>query len=372
MIYFDYAATTPMDPVVLEAMQVHLQTTFGNPSSAHQLGRQARQVLESTRTTVATYTGYRSDEVIFTSTGSESIAIALHSLATQYQQKHGTTGLIITSVLEHKAITEALQQLVLQGWQVEYVPLDKYGTVQLEVLEQLLQNDCAFVTLQWVNSEIGTIQPLEDIVRMCAQYNVALHTDASQAVAHLPFPILLPDYMSFSAHKCYGPKGVSVLCAKKQQSITPLIFGGGQEFGLRSGTENVPAIAGLQVAIQQLLSHRESYEQHIAGLHSYFVTALESLPSITVLPTVNTVPSIINIAAAGLSAEALLIKADMAGICFSTGSACNIGSREPSATLLVLGLTPEQAGTFVRISLGPWNTTAEIDACIVFLQSLQS
>lgn len=370
MIYFDYAATTPVDPVVLDALHWHLGNTYGNPSSAHQLGRQAREVVESARSAVATHTGYRSDEVLFTSTGSESIAIALHSFVTSYMQLHGSPGRIITTALEHKAVLEALQQLVTQGWQVEYVPVDTNGIINLTALEKLLTADCAFVTIQWVNSEIGSIQPIEAITALCQNAGVPFHSDASQAVAHVPFPSLLPDYMSFSAHKFYGPKGVSVLCVKKQQNITPLVHGGGQEFGFRSGTENVAAIAGIHVAITQLASNQQQYEASITALRDYFIQVAKQMPEVHMLTVANSVPSILVIAVGTLSAEALLMKADMAGICVSTGSACNIGSREPSKTLLAIGVTPEQSSAYIRLSLGPWNTSTEIDAFVAFLQGL--
>lgn len=370
MIYLDYAATTPIDPVVLHSMQEHEQHTYGNPSSAHAAGRTARTVLETARTTIADFTGYQADEVLFMGSGTESINVALQSIVQAYKTAHSTPGTIITTALEHKAVREVCAHLQVAGWNILELPIEPTGIISLAALKEALQQSPALVTIQWVNSEVGTVQPIEQIATLCKEYGVPYHCDASQGIAHLPLPRTLPDYLSFSAHKLYGPKGISVLCAQKKQFVTPIIHGGGQEFGLRSGTENVPAIAGFAKAVTQLTLHKAEYEQHIQNLATHFVQSLALLPQFSVLQTTPKVPNIINFACTTITADALMMRADMAGFCISTGSACSIGSSEPSATLQALGVPESAIKHHIRVSIGPWTTAAELDSFSVFLTTI--
>jgi cysteine desulfurase len=373
-VYFDYAATTPVDPRVLDAMLPYYMDTFGNPSSIHRFGQQAEAAIESARETIATVLNCRPDEVVFTSCGSESDNLAIRGTALAMREKIGATW-ILTSRVEHHAVSKTAQQLEDHyGFQVEWLETDQFGKVSPEAVENAICKDTALVSVMFANNEIGTINPIADIAAVCRKHNVPFHTDAVQAAAYLPVDVrvLNVDLMSLGAHKFYGPKGVGVLYVRKGTSILSTQTGGGQEAGLRAGTQNVPYIVGFAEAFRLTAKEREERTAHVLPLRDRLIgTILEEVPDscLTGHP-VDRLPNHCSFAFKGVDGNLLLTLLDAAGFACSSGSACKTGNPEPSEVMTAIGLTPEWGLGSLRVTLGAGTTPAHIDSFLKMVPGL--
>lgn len=373
-IYFDYAATTPVDPRVLNTMLPFFSETFGNPSSIHRFGQQAEAAVESARETVAADLNCRPDEIVFTSCGSESDNLALRGTALAMREKNGATW-ILASRAEHHAVSKTAQQLEEHyGFQVEWLETDRFGTVSPETVENAICKDTALVSVMFANNEIGTINPITDIAAVCRKHNVPFHTDAVQAAAYLPMDVqaLNVDLMSLGAHKFYGPKGVGVLYVRKGTPIFPLQTGGGQEAGLRAGTQNVPYIVGFAEALRLTAIERESRTAHVRPLRDRIIgTILEEIPDscLTGHP-VDRLPNHCSFAFKDVDGNLLLTLLDAAGFACSSGSACKTGNPEPSEVMTAIGLSREWGLGSLRVTLGAGTTPAHIDSFLKVVPGL--
>ena len=361
-IYMDYAATTPVDERVLQAMLPYFQETFGNPSSVHIFGQGAEAALEEARSKVASVLNCQPGEVIFTSCGSESDNLALRGAAFAAKADRGANHILISPV-EHHAISRTAQQLAeIFGFDLEYLPIDEFGQINPRDVEARLRPTTAIVSVIYANNEIGTINPIKDIGEICHEKGIPFHTDAVQGAAYLPVDTqnLHVDLMSLGAHKFYGPKGVGVLFAKKSNNyrLMPTQTGGGQEFGLRSGTQNIPYIVGMAEAL--FLAHQERQERtdHVKPMRDYLVgQVLESIPDakLTGHPS-DRLPNHASFVFKHVDGNALLTMLDVEGFACSSGSACKTGNPEPSEVLTALGLERDWALGSLRVTLGSGST----------------
>ncbi|MCX7792683.1 MAG: cysteine desulfurase, partial [Chloroflexaceae bacterium] len=363
-IYLDHAATTPLDPRVLEAMLPYLTEHYGNPSSIHRLGRAALQALDDAREQVALVLGCSRREVIFTGGGSESINLAIKGAALA-RRAAGARAHLIVSAIEHHAVLHAAEYLHQQhGFEVTLLPVDARGLVRPDDLRAALRPDTALVSVMYANNEIGAIQPIADLGAICREAGVPLHTDAVQAAGALPLDVeaLKVDYLSLTAHKFYGPKGVGALYARRGAPLLPQINGGAQERRRRAGTENVAGIVGLAAALTLAEERRPVAAERLRALRERLVDGvLAAVPNSWLNgDRVQRLPGNANLGFAGIEGESLLLLLDQAGICASSGSACTSGSLEPSHVLLALGLSPAAANGSVRFSLGHGITEADI------------
>lgn len=365
-IYLDYAATTPVRPEVLDVMLPYLGGGhFGNPSSSHRFGREARAGLEQARRQVAEAVGVEPTQVIFTSGGTEADNQAIIGACCAAAER-GDPRLAVVSAIEHKAVLAAAHQVVHQGGEEILLPVDRHGVVIRESLEEALGRKPAIVSIMWVNNETGTVQPIAEIAQACREVGALLHTDAVQAFGKVPVDLRsLPcTLVSISGHKIGAPKGIGALIVRDRKAIDALIHGGGQQFGLRPGTENVAGAVALGKAA--LLACRE-VETTAARLESLRNTLIQSLrakvPDLVdhLEGAAGRAPHILNLGIPGADGEAMLMHLDLAGIAASGGSACSTGSVEPSHVLLALGISRELAGCSVRLSLGHETTNEEID-----------
>lgn len=360
----DHSATTPVAPEVLEAMLPYFSEKFGNASSLHSFGLEAKEALESAREKVAKLLGARPEEIIFTSGGTESDNLALKGIAYKNREKGKH---IITTSIEHPAILEVCRKLETQGFEVTYLPVTSEGLVDLAVLENAIRKDTILISVMHANNEVGTIQPLEEIGRLAAEKDIYFHTDAVQTVGKIPADVnqLGVDLLSLSAHKLYGPKGVGALYIRKGTRIESIVQGGGHERGLRSGTENISGIVGLGRAAE--LSERTMSEEAkvLTGLRDRLAgQVLESLKDCWINGTMaagKRLPSNLNFGFRYVEGESLLLFLDSKGIAVSTGSACSSHKLEPSHVLRALGLKAEECHGSLRISLGRSNTEEDVD-----------
>lgn len=370
-IYLDYAATTPVAEPVLAAMLPYFSEKFGNSSSVHRFGQQAEAALENSRETMAKGLNCQPKEVIFTSCGSESDNLALRGVAFAARKARNARHILISPV-EHHAVTRTAQQLARQhGFEVEYLPVDEYGMVSLEDVAARLRPDTALVSVIYANNEIGTINPIAEIGQVCRAKAIPFHTDAVQAAGYLSVDVeaLQVDLLSLGAHKFYGPKGVGVLYVRQGTPITPVQTGGGQEFGLRAGTHNIPYIVGMAEAFRLAIDERQKRTSQVLPLRDHLVgRLLEEIPDSTLTghPT-QRLPNHASFAFRGADGNALLMLLDHAGYACSSGSACKTGNPEPSDVLTAMGLSDDWALGSLRVTLGSSNTASELQA---FLQSL--
>lgn len=361
-IYLDHAATTPIAPEVRETVTQAMEECWGNPSSLHLFGRKARDLLDEARVTVARTLGCLDAEVFFTSSGTESDNMAIFGAArvAPPHKRH-----IVTTATEHHAVLHACQRLQQEGWEVTYLPVDRYGMVDPDDVRRALREDTWLVSVMHANNEIGTLQPVRDIASICRERGVWLHCDAVQTFGLIAVNVeeLGVDMLSVSAHKLYGPKGVGALYLRGGVKIAPLLVGGAQEREMRAGTENVPAIAGFAKAVELSQSHYASAHQHIRQLRERLQACLQQrIPDLQVNGHPQQChPGILSVTFEGVSAESLLIALDRRGIAASAGAACSAGSIEPSHVLLALGMSEQQAMSTIRLSLGRGNTPEEID-----------
>jgi cysteine desulfurase len=363
-IYLDHAATTPLDKRVLKAMLPYFSKKFGNASSLHSFGVEAREAIENSREKVAHLINAKSDEIYFTSGGTESNNLAIKGIAfaNRKRGKH-----IITSKIEHHAVLNVCEWLEKQGFEITYLPVDKYGFVNLDELKRSIRKDTILVSVMHANNEIGTIEPIEEIGRICKEKNVYFHTDAVQSTGKIPIDVekMNIDLLSISAHKIYGPKGVGALYVRKGVNIETIQHGGGHERGLRSGTENTPGIVGLgeACAIAEKEMKREEIKQ--TRLRDYLIKNVLKIKDshLNGHPT-KRLPNNANFWFAFIEGESLIAQLDIHGIAASTGSACSSKSLEPSHVLLAIGLKPHEAHGSLRLTLGKENNKKEIDYVI--------
>ena len=375
--YLDHAGTTPTSPEVVEAMLPYFGHLYGNPSSVHTVGQEARHALDDSRESVASVLNCRTREIVFTSGGTESDNAAIHGAATALRE---TGSHVITSSVEHHAVLHACQFLENVGFDVTYLPVDGDGTVSAESVYNSINEDTTLVTLMYANNEIGAINPITEIakaVKIRSQElhrTIVMHTDAVQAAGFLSLDVreLGVDMLSLSGHKFYGPKGSGVLFLKRGTPFLPLIVGGGQERERRSGTENIAAIVGLATALKTANDSRYSNSEHCMSLRDEIIRRVTTdIPSVSLNGgNTNRLPNNVNFAFEGVEGESILLGLDMAGIAASSGSACSSGSLEPSHVLLALGQTAELARSSLRITLGKDNTHEEIDYLISTLSDL--
>ncbi|NLV59520.1 MAG: cysteine desulfurase NifS [Clostridiales bacterium] len=361
LIYMDHAATTATRSEVLEEMLPYFTQVYGNPSSIHKAGRDARKAVENARRQVAAAIGADPREIYFTAGGSESDNWAIRSAC----QKNAAKGKhIITSSVEHHAVLHTCEALEKEGYQVTYLPVDEYGRVNPKDVQKAIRTDTVLITIMAANNEIGTIQPIAQIGDIAREAGVLFHTDAVQAVGAIPVDVNAwkVDMLSMSAHKFHGPKGVGALYIRKGVRINNLIYGGAQERGLRAGTENVPAIVGLGKAIQLAIQELPQYQEKMSSLRDELIHGiLNSIPDVRLNghPT-ERLPGNVNVSVRYVEGEALLMRLDLAGIEASSGSACTSGSLDPSHVLLAIGLPHEIAHGSLRLSLGRDNTPSDV------------
>ena len=376
-VYLDHAGTTPLDPNVLEAMVPYFSQHFGNPSSLHSVGQKARYALDDARERVAAVLNCRPREVVFTGGGTESDNAAIHGVATALYE---TGNHIVTSSVEHHAVLHACQYLESQGFDVTYLPVDANGMVLPEMVYNAIDERTTLVTVMYGNNEIGTINPISEIAKAVKKRagelsrTIVFHTDGVQAAGYLSLDVteLGVDLLSLSGHKFHGPKGTGVLYIKRGTPYLPLVHGGGQERERRSGTENIPGIIGLSLALDAANSSREETSQRCSALKDQIIeSVLEQIPGsrLNGHPT-RRLPNNANFSFTGVEGEPILLGLDMAGIAASSGSACSSGSLEPSHVLLALGQSAEIARGSLRITLGRDNTEKEVEYLLGVLVDL--
>lgn len=368
-VYLDNAATTALSPRVLEAMLPYFTQYYGNPSSVHAFGREAKQGLDKARDQVAKALHCEPSEVIFTGCGTESDNTVLLGVA----QRYGNKGKhIITTNVEHHAILHTCEYLEKQGYSVTYLPVDQDGLVTAEQVAAAIRPDTILVSIMFANNEVGTIMPIQEIGAVCKEKGVLFHTDAVQAVGHIPVDVqaMHIDMLSLSAHKFHGPKGVGALYCRKGIRLPSYIMGGAQERGRRAGTENVAGIVGLGAAIQLATEQLEENRAKMTALRDRLMTGIQARISEVNLnghPT-NRLPNNVNFSFKYIEGESILLMLDMNGIAASSGSACTSGSLDPSHVLLALGLPHEIAHGSVRLTLGDETTEEDIDYTIDVLE----
>jgi cysteine desulfurase len=361
-VYVDYAATTPVDPRVFEAMKPFFMEYFGNASSVNTSGVRAREAVEEARAKIAGFMNADSpEELIFTGSATESNNLVLKG----YTLKHGGKEThIAVSTIEHDCVLNAAKWLKQLGYKVDFIPVDKYGLVDMNALETALKNGANLVSIIHGNNEIGTIEPIEEIAKLCHENNVLFHTDAAQSFGKVPIDVrkMGIDMMTINAHKLYGPKGVGALYIRKGIELTPLLHGGGHEFGLRSSTENVPGIVGFAKAVELRRDEMKPEAERLARLRDKLIKGtLEIEESYLNGHPTRRLPNNANFRFSYIEGEAIVLGLDMEGIEASSGSACASKTELPSHVLLAIGLPPEIARGSLRISLGKHNTPKDID-----------
>lgn len=364
MLYLDHAATTPTDPVVVEAMLPYFTQCFGNPSSIYRLGRSALQALDDARAITAEALGCAAKDIVFTGGGSESDNLAIKGAALAARER-GKGNHIITSAIEHHAVLHACDYLKSFGFEITVLPVDSDGLVAPDDLRAAIRPETVLATIMYANNEIGAIQPIAELGAICREHGVLFHTDAVQAAGALPLNVneLNVDLLSLTAHKFYGPKGVGALYVRRGVLLMSQVNGGGQERRRRAGTENVPGIVGFATALQRAEARRVDGVDQIATLRDRLIDgALERIPE-TRLNGHRTqrLTNNVNLSFAYTEGESLLLLLDQAGVCASSGSACASGSLNPSHVLLAIGLDADLAHASVRFSLGKDTTAADID-----------
>lgn len=374
MIYMDYAATTPVDKRVLEAMLPYFSESFGNPSSVHRYGQKAEAAVDTARETVAGILNCQPGEVVFTSCGSESDNLALRGAALAMRQKRNARWLI-TSRAEHPAVSKTAQQLAdVFGFTVEWLELDQFGAVTPGAVEHAVCGDTALVSVMYANNEIGTVNPIQEIAEVCRRKGILFHTDAVQAAAYLPVDVqsLGVDMLSLGSHKFYGPKGVGALYVREGTEILPPQTGGGQEFGLRAGTQNVPYIVGFAEALRLTAEEKEQRAEHVRPLRDRLIGSIleDILDSRLTGDPANRLPQHASFVFKDVDGNLLLTLLDSAGFACSSGSACKTGNPEPSDVMNAIGLSREWGLGSLRITLGVNSTPSDVDAFIKVLPSL--
>ena len=360
-VYADNAATTMMSKTAKEAMMPYLDVVYGNPSSLYSFGQEAKTALEEARAKVAKALNADTREIYFTSGGSEADNQAIMSAAVigaRKGKKH-----IISTAFEHHAVLHTLNKLKKQGYEITLLDVHENGVVTADEVADAIREDTCLVTIMFANNEIGTVQPIAEIGAVCREKGVLFHTDAVQAVAHVPVDVkeMNIDMLSLSGHKFHGPKGVGALYVKKGVALTNLIEGGAQERGKRAGTENVPAIVGMAAALEEAVAHMDENMEKITAMREMLIEGISKIPHSKLNgDREKRVPGTVNFCFEGIEGESLLLLLDDAGIAASSGSACTSGSLDPSHVLLAIGLPHEVAHGSLRLSVSEYNTPEEM------------
>lgn len=361
-IYADNAATTKISQTAMKAMISAMENSYGNPSSIHQIGMAANDALQTAREQIARCLGCMPKEIFFTSGGTESDNQAIMSaamLGAKQNKRH-----IISTAFEHHAVLHTLRRLKEQGFEIQLLDVGAEGNITAAQVEEAIRPDTCLVTVMFANNEIGSVLPIAEIGEVCRAHGVLFHTDAVQAVGHIPVNVKKQniDMLSLSAHKFHGPRGIGALYVKRGIELTSLMEGGGQERGKRPGTENLPAIMGMAAALKEECTLMEQNEAKVTAMRDRLIQGLSQIPySILNGSREKRLPGNVNFCFEGVSGESLLLLLDSRGICASSGSACASGALDPSHVLLSLGLAPEIAQGSLRISLDISNTEEEID-----------
>ncbi len=370
IIYLDHAATTALDPRVLDAMLPYFTTEYGNASSIYTLGRHAMQAIDGAREQVAELLGCRPTEITFTGGGSESDNLAIKGVAFTSQKKGQH---LITSPIEHHAVLHTCQYLERFGFQTTYVPVDSYGRVDPDDVARAITDSTVLVSIMYANNEVGTIEPIAEIGRICRARKIPFHVDAVQAGGALPVDVadLNADLLSLSAHKFYGPKGVGMLYTRQGVRLLPQLQGGSQERGKRAGTENVAGIVGAAAALRLAYEELPRVTPRITALRDRLISGVLTIPGshLTGHPT-ERLPNNASFMFEGIEGESILLSLDLHGIAASTGSACTSGSVDPSHVLLAMHYSPEEARGTLRLTLGKDNTDADVDAVLAVLPGI--
>lgn len=360
VIYLDHAATTPTRPEVVARMLPYFGELFGNPSSIYTLGRKSLDAIDSAHEAVARALNCRPTEIVFTGGGSEADNLAIKGIA-YAQRRRGDH--IITTAIEHHAVLRTCERLEQEGYRVTYLPVDEYGRVTPEQVEAAITDQTALVTIMYANNEIGTIQPIAEIGRICRERRVPFHTDAVQAGGQIELDVaaLQVDMLSLSAHKFYGPKGVGLLYVRQGTRVQPQTLGGSQERNRRAGTENVPGVVGAAYALELARSERERENARLQALRDQLIAGMLALPDVRLTghPT-ERLPQHASFTVAGVEGESLLLNLDLVGIAASSGSACTTGDIEPSHVLSAMGIPASAARGALRLTLGHSVTEEDI------------
>lgn len=365
LIYMDNAATTAMSDGAIAAMLPYMKEVFGNPSSLHSAGQVAKDEMEAARACIAARIGADPGEIYFTSGGSEADNQAIRSAAingARRERRH-----IVSTAFEHHAVLHTLKKLEREGFEVTYLPVHENGIVKVDELEAALREDTCLVTVMFANNEVGTVQPIAEIGAICKARKIPFHTDAVQAVGHVPVDVkaMNIDMLSMSAHKFHGPKGVGALFVRSGLALNTFIEGGAQEKGRRAGTENLAGIAGMAAALDEACEGMASAAEREKRLCDRLIAGLGKIPHSKLNgDRMKRLPGIVNFCFEGIEGEGLLLHLDDRGICASSGSACTSGSLDPSHVLLALGLPHEVAHGSLRLSLSEAMTDADVDAVL--------
>ncbi len=380
--YLDYAATTPVDPEVLRAMMPYFSEQFGNPGSLHAFGQEAIAAVDASRETIAKALGAEFRQVLFTASATEANNLALRGAVRKFRDAHAGKVRVIVSAIEHESVLETARDLAQEGVDVVYIPVDARGAVDLKKIKDSLTSETAVVSIMYANNEIGSVQPIREIAEIIKEFKTKenpqskqplFHTDAAQAFQFLDCDVkkLGVDLMTISSHKIYGPKGVGALYVWDAALLVPLTAGGGQEFGLRSGTENVPAIVGFAKAVELAVAAREKEAARIAALREQLLQGIKKVFSKAEVNGfengvgVTTLPNILNVCFPGHEAQDLLVRWDLAGLAVSAGSACRARAVTPSYVIEALGYSKERAKSSIRFSLGRPTTEKEIERALL-------
>jgi cysteine desulfurase len=368
MIYLDHNATTPLHPQVLEAMLVCLQEHWGNPSSPHSLGNQARMVMQQARARIAESLGCEPSEVVFCSSGTEADNLALRGVAGALRSRGNH---IVTTAIEHHAVLHTCDALEEEGFRVTRVPVDPQGVVDLESLERSLTDQTILVSVMHANNETGVLQPVEEVARMAARREIPFHVDAVQTAGKLPFrlPELGAGLVSLSGHKLYGPRGAAALFVREGTPLRPILTGGSHEHDLRAGTENLAGLVGLAKAVELAVQDAAEEGRRLTGLRDELEARLSSsIPEIRINGAqARRVPNTSNVTFPGVDGESIILGLDLAGICVSTGSACSTGEPEPSHVLREMGVSRRDAQGSIRLSLGRGTRQEDLDLTVQVL-----
>ena len=364
-IYFDNAATTKPRKEVIDKMLPYITEKYGNPSSIYKIARDNKEAVDEARQAVAEAINAKPNEIYFTAGGSESDNWALKGIADSYSDKGRH---IITTAIEHHAILHTCEYLESKGFEVTYLPVDEYGIISVEELKSAIREDTILISVMFANNEIGSVQPVAEIGKLAREKGIVFHTDAVQAVGHLPIDVeeMNIDLLSLSGHKLYGPKGIGALYVRKGIKLKPFIHGGAQERGRRAGTENVPGIVGLGEAVRLASAEMEEERARLVSLRDRLIEGI-----LTCIPhsrlnghPQKRLPGNVNISFEFIEGESMLLLLDMKGICASSGSACTSGSLDPSHVLLAIGLPHEKAHGSLRLTLGHFNTDEDVDVVL--------
>ncbi|NOZ81639.1 MAG: cysteine desulfurase [Candidatus Micrarchaeota archaeon] len=361
MIYLDYAATTPVRNEVIEAMKPFFSDTFGNPSSIHLPGTEAREAVEKSRESILEHIKGRG-RLVFTSGGTEANNLAIKGVCLSRKKGH-----VLVSSIEHPCIMETARWLSSMGWKVDHIPVDRYGLVDPGTVEDMIRDDTVLVSVMHANNEIGTVEPVEEISKICSEKGVLFHTDAVQTLGKIEVDLrkIDADMVSFSSHKIYGPKGVGALFVKEDVKLVPLLHGGGQEFGLRSGTENVPGIVGFSKAVELAVKELPEEAERLRKLRDELISGLLEIPE-TFLNghPEKRLPNNVHVCFRFIEGESIVLMLSEKGVFVSTASACSSRKLEPSHVLRAIGLNHRDAHGSVRFTLGKFTKREDIEKTI--------